>query len=144
MHHALLVRGGQRGGHRCESGHHLPRPQPAAVGEQLGEAAALQQVQDECHPRGRAPPRLVHHLPQPDQVRVVQGAEQRGLPRLPLGVTGHEHLHRHRGTAVPRYGPPHLARPAATEQRLQPVPRHGRRSGRTGRSRQLVRHGPGP
>ena len=43
---------------------------------------------------GPAAPRLVHHLDQPDQVRMVELAEQRRLPRLPLRIAGDEHLDR--------------------------------------------------
>ena len=121
VHHPALVGVRQRGGHRGECGDHLTGSQPTASGEQRGQAAAGQQVEHQGHPRLLAAPGAVHDLVQPDQVRVVELAEQRRLTRLPFGVPGHQQLHGHRRTPRPGHRAPHLAGPAAAQQFLQPV-----------------------
>ena len=122
VHHPVSVRVGQRGGDRRDRRDHLPRPQPTAAGEQCGEAAALEQVEDERDPGGATAARLVHDLDQPDQVRMVQLAEQRRFPRLPLRVAVDEHLDRDGRPTASGDGAPHLARTTAAEQRLEDVP----------------------
>ena len=129
----LRVRVGQRGGDRRDGRDHLPRPQPSAAGEQRGEAAALQQFEDERNARGSAAARLVHDLDQPDQVRMVELAEQRRLARLPLGVAVDQHLDGDGRSTAPRDGAPHLAGPTAPEQRLEDVPGDDGRVGGAGR-----------
>jgi hypothetical protein len=92
----VLVGVRERGGHRRDGGHHLAGTQPAATGQQRGQAAAGEQVQDQGDPRLRAPAGLVHHVDQPDEVRVVELAQEGRLARLPFGVAGDQDLDRHR------------------------------------------------
>ncbi len=121
MDDALLVGAGQRGRHRRHGRHHLPRAQPAPPRQQRRQAASLEQVEDQ-RDAGRTPTaRLVHHLVQPDQVRVVECAEQRRLTGLALGVAGDEDLDRHGRPTRPRHRPPHLPRSATAEQAVEPV-----------------------
>jgi hypothetical protein len=132
---AVVVRVRERGRHRRHGRHHLPGTQPPAPRQQRREAATGEQLEHERHPCGSTAPRLVHHLDQADQVRVIQRAEQRCLARLPLRIPCHQHLDGDRFPAAPRQRPPHLPRATATEERLQHVAgdrgRDGSRHGRT-------------
>ena len=130
MDDALGVGVGERRSHRRDRRHHLARPQPAATGEHVGEAAAGQELQHQRHPGRAAPPGLVDDLDQPHQVRVVQLPEQCRLPRLPLRIPGDQHLDRDGVPAPARHCPPHLARAAPAEQLLQRVAGDDRGCGR--------------
>ena len=86
MDDAVAVRVGEGGRDRSDRGDHLAGTEPPAAGEQRGEAAALEQLEDERDPGLAAAAGLVDDLDQADQVRVVEFAEQRGLPGLPCGI----------------------------------------------------------
>ena len=125
----LLVGVGEGRGHGRDRGDHLAGPQPAPPGQQRGEAAARQQLEDQRHARRRRPRRgWCTTSMQPDQVRVVERPEQRRLPRLPLRVAGDQHLDRHRrrhpaaGTA--RQTSPGAAPPSRLLERV--AGHHGR------------------
>jgi hypothetical protein len=135
VHDAPLVRLRQRGRHRGDGGDHLPRTQPAAPGQQCGQAAAGEEVQHERdlgRPAADLPP---HHAVQPDEVGVVEVGQQRRLTHLAGRVAADEHLHRHRVATAPRTGPPHLTGTTPAEQLLQDVAGHhrGGGAGRAGR-----------
>ena len=107
------VREGRR--HRGDGRDDLARPQPTPPRQERGQAAAGEQLQHQRHPRGAAPLRLVHHLEEADEVRVVEAAEQGGLAGLPVRVAGDQHLDAtggppRRGTA--RHTSPEPPRPS--------------------------------
>ena len=138
MDDALLVGVREGRGDRGDRGDDLARAQPPAAGQQRREAAAVQQVQDQRDPRRAPTARLVDDLEQPDQVRMVELAEQRRLARLPLRVAVDEHLHRNRlaatrGTA--RQTSPEPPRPSSTS-RVYP----GTTGGTPLAARRAVRH----
>jgi hypothetical protein len=126
---AVLMGVRERGGDRRDRGDHLARPQPPPAGEQCREAAALQQFQDQGDAGRPAAPRLVHDLEQPDQVRMVELAEQRRLSGLSLRLAVDQHLDRDRAPTSARHRPPDLAGAAPAEADLQGVPGHDRRIG---------------
>ena len=95
---------------------HLSGPQPAPPGEQRGQAAAGQQVQHQRHPAPVPRRGWCDHLMQPHQVRVVELAEQRRLPFLPLGVASTSTLTATGGPPCRGPRPPDLPGPATAER----------------------------
>ena len=134
----MPVRVGEGRGHRGDGGDHLTRPQPPATGQQVGQAAAGQQLEDQGDPGLSPAPWLVDHLEEPDQVRMVELTQQRRLTRLPRGVARDQHLHRDRRAAPPRHRPPDLAGAATAEPRLQRVAGHHRGAASRGSGAGLV------
>ena len=128
MHDTLRVGVRDRGGHGRDRGDDLAGPQTTPPGQQCGEAAALEQVEDQRHPGGAAARGWCTTSMQPDQVRVVQIAEQHRLPRLPLGIAVDEELDRDRVTPAPRHRPPDLAGPPRPSSDCEHVAR-GPRAG---------------
>jgi hypothetical protein len=124
---AVLVGVGEGRRHRGDGRDDLARAEPAAPGQQGRETAAGQQFQHEGDAGNAAALRLVHHLEQPDEMRMVELAEQGRLARLAFRVARHQDLDRHRRPTPPGHRPPHLAGAAAPQPLLERVPGHHRR-----------------
>ena len=128
MDDAVVVGVRERRRHRGDGRDHLARTQPTTPRQEDGQAAAGEQLQHQRHPRGPASLRLVHHLEQAHEVRVVETAEQGRLAGLAVRVAGDQDLDGHWRAAAPRNRPPDLAGAATPQPRLQDVPgyqRHG-------------------
>ena len=110
---ALVVRVRQRRPDRGEGGDDLAGREPPALSQQIGERTAGREIEHEHH-RVRHRDQFV----QTDQVRVVEGRQQRRLGTRGLnlrGVTDRQPLQRDRVTGGTDVAAPHLTRTAEAE-----------------------------